>query len=63
MVTLKEWNESNLRSIEEAKKTRHLTGVACDSCGDELHYAGPRQGATRPVWCPHCDATGSMIGA
>lgn len=59
MKTLDEHNTEAAISRTQAQKTRHLTGVGCGECGEEMHYDGEGVNASNPpsrwVKCLKCN--------
>jgi DNA-directed RNA polymerase subunit RPC12/RpoP len=66
---LSEVNEEryeHYRQQQERAKKAHLTGIACDECGTELHYLNPElllmsSPPKRDVHCPQCGFRGYKV--
>ena len=63
MKTLDEYNEEMRKKRSEFDKIKHLSGVACNKCGTEMHYPEPgAQHLSNPpcmsVKCPKCGYSG-----
>lgn len=58
MRTLKEENRYRMERIDKWEQEKAKTGVACDACGEEMHFCGIGILATIPsrreVMCPNC---------
>lgn len=66
MPTLSEMNEKNRKIRKEQMKSDHKAGVACDSCGVEMHYDVPGVSVSNgdryfsAVHCPACGKRGEL---
>lgn len=66
MKTLSEKNEDLKRDREWREARKHLTNVACDKCGTEMHYTHPGVShafthyTVRYVHCPKCRHKGEI---
>lgn len=56
--TLSEWNAEQTAAREEAEAAKKPAGVACDECGEEMHWANLST-SPRQVRCPKCGYTGA----
>lgn len=66
MKTLSEHNIQRRLAIKDRESTAHLTDVACDQCGKEMHYVDPGSTnldypSTRWVKCPECNQPELMV--
>lgn len=66
MKTLDEHNQDKILANKEARKRKHLSGIACPKCKTEMIFPRPYEmllsdPPQKTIECPECGYNGYMI--